>query len=161
MWADGREDGHDELALPGEARSRGRRRRDPVIVIVRVLLVKVAMHDRRGGLSHVGVVLHVGPVMLQLVSGQTRSDRRPESPAHETSDCGPLAARLIHGAIVEEARSSVKEAPCHQEHDAELAVSHSFKLMEACVRCPTTFASTRFPGFGLATDCPDWEQMLD
>ena len=80
-----------------------------MIVIVRILLVKVAMHNRRGGLGRMGVVLWLGPVVLQLVSGQTDSDRRPESPAHDARDCGPSAACHVHRTILEERRRSVKD----------------------------------------------------
>jgi len=44
--------------------------------------------------------------------------------------------------------SAGKLAQAARERDAELAVFHSYKLMEACVECHATFASTRFPGFG-------------
>ncbi len=44
--------------------------------------------------------------------------------------------------------SAGKLARAARERDAELAVFHSYKLMEACVECHAAFASTRFPGFG-------------
>ena len=43
--------------------------------------------------------------------------------------------------------SAGKLARAARERDAELAVFHSYKLMETCVECHATFASTRFPGF--------------
>jgi hypothetical protein len=37
-----------------------------------------------------------------------------------------------------------------REHNPELALFHSYKLMEACVECHATYAQGRFPGFAAA-----------
>ena len=45
-----------------------------------------------------------------------------------------------------------KLARAAEARDAELAVFHSYKLMEACVECHATYASDRFPGFAAGTE---------
>jgi hypothetical protein len=40
-----------------------------------------------------------------------------------------------------------KLAKAAEARDAELAVFHSYKLMEACVECHAAYAGQRFPGF--------------
>ena len=44
-------------------------------------------------------------------------------------------------------RAAGRLAKAARERDAELAVFHSYKLMEACVECHSAYASERFPGF--------------
>ena len=44
-------------------------------------------------------------------------------------------------------RAAGKIAKAAEHRDTELAVFHSYKLMEACVECHATYASERFPGF--------------
>ena len=44
--------------------------------------------------------------------------------------------------------SAGKLSKAARGRDVELAVFHSYKLMEACVECHGTYARERFPGFG-------------
>lgn len=43
--------------------------------------------------------------------------------------------------------SAGKLAKAAEARDAELAVFHSYKLMEACIECHAAYAGRRFPGF--------------
>lgn len=45
-----------------------------------------------------------------------------------------------------------KLARAAEARDAELAVFHSYKLMEACIECHATYATDRFPGFAAGTE---------
>lgn len=45
-------------------------------------------------------------------------------------------------------RSAGRLSLAARERDAELAVFHAYKLMEACLECHATYAGERFPGFG-------------
>ena len=80
-------------------------------VVVRVVLVKVPMQDNRCRLGRVGVILELGPVVIEFVGGEADPDRRPESPAREAGDCSPSAARTKHRATLEKSRVPVKDRP--------------------------------------------------
>lgn len=80
-----------------------------MIVGVFRLLVKVAVHDERGDLSRMGVVVQLRLVVLELVRSKCDSDYGSESPTHETGDSGPSAPILIHAAILEQAWPPVKD----------------------------------------------------
>ena len=43
--------------------------------------------------------------------------------------------------------SAGKHAKAAEDRDAELALFHSYKLMETCFECHATYAKHRFPGF--------------
>ena len=78
-------------------------------VAVRVVFVKVPVQDNRCRLGSVGVVLKLSPVVVEFVSGEADSDRRPESPARKAGDCNPSATRTKHRATLEKSRVTVKD----------------------------------------------------
>ena len=56
----------------------------------------------------------------------------------------PERFKALDSAFHQAAR---KLSSAARERDAELALFHSYKLMEACIECHATYARGRFPGF--------------
>lgn len=80
-------------------------------VVVRVVLVKVPVQDNRGRFGSMGVILGLGPVVIEFVDSEADPDRRPESPNREAGNCSPSEVRTKHRATVEKSRLPVKDRP--------------------------------------------------
>jgi len=80
-------------------------------VIVRVVLVKMPVQDNRCRFGSMGVILGLGPVVIEFVDSKADPDRRPESPNCEAGNCSPSAAHGNHRATVEKSRLPVKDRP--------------------------------------------------
>ncbi len=78
-------------------------------VVVRAVLMEMAVQKRLRRLGRVRVVLRLRPVVLELMGGDTDSERRPDGPGREAGDRGPTAGRTEHRAIVEDSPAGVKD----------------------------------------------------
>lgn len=83
-----------------------------MIVVVPFLLMQMAMDHHHGHLLRVGVILQLQPVVLRFVGRETDPDRRTQSPAHETSDGDPAAARDKHHGMLLNVVTLCQGHPC-------------------------------------------------